>query len=64
MCFLTLDGQGNIRWYKRFKSPVNSPVHTLQVPHPLGRGFGLHYLPEGLLWSAPPLGAISPLTTP
>lgn len=41
-----------------------SPVTTLQVPLPRGQGLGLHYLPEGLLWSAPSLGAVSPLITP
>lgn len=46
------------------QEPVNFPVHTLQVPCPPDRGFRLHYLPEGLLRSAPSLGAISPLTTP
>lgn len=39
-----------------FKSPVNSPVHTLQVPGPLGRGFGLHYLSKGLYGQPRPWG--------
>lgn len=46
------------------KSPVKSPVTTLQVPLPRGQGLGLHYLPEGLLWSAPSLGAVSPTNNP
>lgn len=47
-CFLTLVGQGHIYWYKkRFKSPGDSPVCTLHVPHPLGRGLGSITSPRG-----------------